>query len=338
VPTEAGTLLGTGHAAYYSPSYDRAWWERTLRLYNSWGEIAANWQDDPNGYYCVRPGYVPGMRLMLVANGVTISCTIGDTVATPHLASWRAHWVVELSYSSFAALRLDQNNTVDVIHVGPDAPPAMPEPPAEVTPTPTPEPSPTPVPTETPPSASPPSDATPPADATPSPSPAPTEPGAPATPTSPTATPSAPPSDASPTPVPTEPATLPAETPTATPTAPGELVGTGVALRSPGNQPVEWWDATLASLANGGQAVAGWQRDPQGYYCVQPDYPPGERLSVSANGVTIECTIGNVLPADQLDAWRAQYVVELNDNAWQALGLDASSVGTSTVEVRYLSP
>jgi hypothetical protein len=116
------------------------------------------------------------------------------------------------------------------------------------------------------------------------------------------------------------------------------LVGTGVALRSPGNQPVEWWDATLASLANGGQAIAGWLRDPQGYYCVQPDYQPGDRLSVSANGVTIECTVGNVVPADQLDAWRTQYIVELNDNAWQALGLDASSVGTSTVEVRHLSP
>jgi hypothetical protein len=348
VPTDAGTLLGTGHAAYYSPSYDRAWWERTLRLYDSWGEIAPGWQNDPNGYYCVRPGYVPGMRLMLVANGVTITCTIGDTVATPHLASWRAHWVVELSYSSFAALHLDENNTVDVIHIGTDQPPAMPEPPAEASPIPTPEPTPAPpTDTPTPPLASPPSDATPPADATPSP--APTEPGTPG----PTVTPSAPPSDATPVPTETETATAtPAATATATATAtgtvtptptapthePGGLVGVGVALQSPGNQPLAWWDATLVDLANSGQAINGWQHDPRGYYCVQPDYLPGERLTVSANGVTIECTIGNVVPPDQVDAWRAQWVVELNDEAWRALGLDASSVGTSTVEVRYLSP
>ncbi|MDQ3548694.1 MAG: hypothetical protein M3439_07715, partial [Chloroflexota bacterium] len=109
-----GQLLGTGHAAYYSPSYDRAWWEKTLPLYESWNVIKPGWVVDPNGYYCVRPGYVPGHRLQLVANGVTITCTIGDMVADPHLSSWLAHWVIEMNYPLFEALGLDRNNSVEV--------------------------------------------------------------------------------------------------------------------------------------------------------------------------------------------------------------------------------
>jgi hypothetical protein len=209
-----GQLLGIGHSAYYDPSYDRAWWERTLRLYQSWNLIADNWQNDPNGFYCVRPGYVPGHRLQLVANGVTITCTVGDMVATPHLGSWLAHWVIEMNYPAFEALGLDRNNMVEVYHIGPNEPPAVPEVPVEETPEPTPTPTPTPEPTPTP---------TP----EPTPTPTPTVPSTPEPVETPTPMPT--PVPATPTPVPT-PVVTPTPTPaqTQTPEATPAPAGTAV--------------------------------------------------------------------------------------------------------------
>ncbi len=107
-------LLGTGHAAYYSPGYTTAWWNYTLQRYSSWGEAAAGWKLDPNGYYCVHPGFIPGQRIQLTANGVTLWCTVGDEVASQDLASWQAHWVIELSYNTFQALGLNRSNWVEV--------------------------------------------------------------------------------------------------------------------------------------------------------------------------------------------------------------------------------
>jgi hypothetical protein len=106
--------LGVGHAAYYSPGYSVSWWNNTLQKYAGWGQAAAGWSLDPNGYYCVKPGFIPGQRLQLSANGVTLWCTIGDTVASGDLASWKAKWVVELSWNTFQALGLPGNNTVEV--------------------------------------------------------------------------------------------------------------------------------------------------------------------------------------------------------------------------------
>ncbi|HVB63531.1 MAG TPA: transglycosylase SLT domain-containing protein [Nitrolancea sp.] len=108
------TLLGTGQAAYYSSSYSTAWWDNTLQKYASWGSAAAGWALDPNGYYCVRPGFTPGQRIQLTANGVTLWCTVGDTVATQDLANWKAKWVIELSWNTFQALKLAGNNHVEV--------------------------------------------------------------------------------------------------------------------------------------------------------------------------------------------------------------------------------
>jgi hypothetical protein len=113
-PTTTGRDLGTGRAAYYSASYDVAWWERTMRLYDSWGSAVKGWQYDPNGHYCVHPDFKVGQRLQLEANGVTLTCTIGDTVQAAHVASWRSKWVVELSWHTFQALGLDKKNTVTV--------------------------------------------------------------------------------------------------------------------------------------------------------------------------------------------------------------------------------
>lgn len=291
--TEAGTLLGVGHAAYYSPSYTTAWWERTLLLYQSWNKIAPGWTNDPNGYYCVRPGYIPGERLLLVANGTSIVCTIGDTVATPHLASWRAHWVVELSWSSFEALGLPANNMVEVYHLGMNPPPPMPDPPADETPVAEP-------PVEAPPVVEPPVDETP----TPEP-----------------------PVEVTPTPEPT-PVTDPLRDPD-TPQAEGAA---GIV---PGNLPQEWWETTLAHHAEQGNAAEGWLLDPQGFYCLHPDYLPGERLRVVRGAQEITCTIGDSIPPDQIDAWRGAWVVQLNDAAWHALGLDPSQADGDRVVIYY---
>ncbi|MDQ3548339.1 MAG: lytic transglycosylase domain-containing protein, partial [Chloroflexota bacterium] len=120
VPTPGpGGSLGAGQAAYYSPSYDVAWWERTMRLYDSWGTAIDGWQYDPAGYYCVHPDFKVGERLLLRANGVELTCTIGDTVASQHVSGWRSRWAVELSYPTFSALGLDRNNRVEVLRIGP---------------------------------------------------------------------------------------------------------------------------------------------------------------------------------------------------------------------------
>ncbi|MEZ4570557.1 MAG: hypothetical protein R2849_09575 [Thermomicrobiales bacterium] len=100
-------MLDRGPAAHYDPSYTTPWWERTQNLYASIGVIAPEYEPDPNGYYCVRPGYVPGEKLRLRANGVTITCTVGDMVADHDLHNWLlvSNWAVELSWSAFTALR-----------------------------------------------------------------------------------------------------------------------------------------------------------------------------------------------------------------------------------------
>jgi hypothetical protein len=120
VPTagQPGTFVGTGAAAYYSPSYNVAWWERTMRLYDSWGTAIQGWRYDPNGYYCVHPGYRVGQRLHLSANGVTITCTIGDTVQSHHVSGWYAKWAVELNWPAFEALGLNKRNVVTVHEAG----------------------------------------------------------------------------------------------------------------------------------------------------------------------------------------------------------------------------
>ncbi|MEZ4569409.1 MAG: hypothetical protein R2849_03615 [Thermomicrobiales bacterium] len=113
-----GKLIGQGRAAHYDPSYDSAWWERTMALHNSWGNAVDYWAPNENGFYCVHPDYLIGERLKLEANGRVLECTIGDQVAIPHQIGWRAKWTVELSWSSFKALGLDRNNDVVVSYLG----------------------------------------------------------------------------------------------------------------------------------------------------------------------------------------------------------------------------
>ena len=111
---QSAAFRASGPAAYYDPDYDRAWWDRTVGLHASWGNAVAGWQVDPNGYYCVHPDFAPGQRLRLSANGVTLDCTIGDSVRLEDQAMWRSRWAVELSWDTFQALGLAANNSVEV--------------------------------------------------------------------------------------------------------------------------------------------------------------------------------------------------------------------------------
>jgi hypothetical protein len=116
-PPVAGDMIGAGKAAYYSASYDAAWWVRAMGKHSGWGNAIPNWQPDPNGYYCVHPDYLVGERLRLVANDRVLECTIGDRVAVPHQAQWRAKWAVEMNWPLFLALGLDKKNHVEVYYL-----------------------------------------------------------------------------------------------------------------------------------------------------------------------------------------------------------------------------
>lgn len=112
-----GALVSAGGAAYYSASFDRAWWDWAIGFHAGNGNAVADWATDPNGFYCVHPDYRPGQRLRLVANGVTLDCTIGDSVQTYDQPAWRSKWAIELSWDTFVALGLDGSNRVEVYEV-----------------------------------------------------------------------------------------------------------------------------------------------------------------------------------------------------------------------------
>ncbi len=125
-----GGPLDSGPVAHYDPSYTTDWWEWALTYYDSINLVKPGWAPDPNGYYCVRPGYIPGERLRVNANGRTLDCTVGDMVADRDLANWLSKWSVEMNWPMFVALGLDKNNSATVEYPGdwPKPPPAAPAP------------------------------------------------------------------------------------------------------------------------------------------------------------------------------------------------------------------
>ena len=107
--------IGAGPAAYYSSGYSVGWFANTLRNHASWGNAVPNWAPDPNGYYCVHPDFRPGQRLQLTSSsGVTLWCTIGDSVAAHHVQQWRSRWAIELSWNTYVDLGLQRGNYVEV--------------------------------------------------------------------------------------------------------------------------------------------------------------------------------------------------------------------------------
>jgi hypothetical protein len=126
-PATFGGPLSSGPVAYYDPSYTTDWWEWALTYYQGLGLVAPNWSNDPSGYYCVRPGYIPGERLRVHANGRTVDCTVGDMVADRDLGNWLSKWSIEMNWPMFVALGLDQHNYATVEYPGntPKPPPPV---------------------------------------------------------------------------------------------------------------------------------------------------------------------------------------------------------------------
>ena len=126
-PATFGGPLDSGPVAYYDPSYTTDWWEWALTYYDALGMTVPNWSNDPGGYYCVRPGYMPGERLRVHANGRTVDCTVGDMVADRDLGNWLSKWSIEMNWPMFVALGLDQNNQATVEYPGntPKPPPPV---------------------------------------------------------------------------------------------------------------------------------------------------------------------------------------------------------------------
>ncbi len=102
-------------------------------------------------------------------------------------------------------------------------------------------------------------------------------------------------------------------------------VGRGQAAYYDPSYDVRWWEETLATYARWGGAVANAAPDPNGFYCVHPDYRPGERLLLIANSVALWCTIGDTVAAGHVAAWRSRWVVELSWPTFVALGLDRNN-------------
>ena len=95
----------------------------------------------------------------------------------------------------------------------------------------------------------------------------------------------------------------------------------GVAWYGPG-----WdWMALCETHASWGESVGCV---PATYWCVKPGYIPGQWLHVEANGLAIDCEVGDTVRDEDVDAWLSHNVIELSWDAWQALGQPHSaSVG-----------
>lgn len=112
----------------------------------------------------------------------------------------------------------------------------------------------------------------------------------------------------------------------------GKLIGEGAAAHYSESYDVAWWEHTMGLHASWGNAVDTWQADPNGFYCVHPDYLIGERLKLEANDRVLECTIGDRVAVPHQIAWRAKWAVELSYPTFLALGLDRNN----DVVVSYL--
>jgi hypothetical protein len=100
----------------------------------------------------------------------------------------------------------------------------------------------------------------------------------------------------------------------------------GVAYYGPG-----WdWMSLCLTHESWGESVGCVPAD---YWCVKPGYIPGQWLTVSANGASIDCEIGDTVQDYDVDAWLSHNVIELSWEAFIALGMPSSaSVGAPDVE------
>lgn len=223
--------ISTSSAYAFPASVSRSWWERSLSWYGSWYGAQSGWQLDSQGRYCTLAGFQPGDRLRLIANGVSLDCTIGSDA---HMVGEQS--ALGLDQASFTTLGLASDNSVTIYHLG---------------------------------------------------------------------------------------AGVASDGNTAS------QFDSGAAAFYAAGYDRAWWDWVLSYHAGNGYAVAGWTPDPNGYYCVHPDYLPGSRLRLVANGVTLDCTVGDAVQSFDQAAWRSNWAVEMSWDTFKALGLD----GVNVVEV-----
>ncbi|MFW6074770.1 MAG: transglycosylase SLT domain-containing protein [Chloroflexota bacterium] len=112
----------------------------------------------------------------------------------------------------------------------------------------------------------------------------------------------------------------------------GKFLGEGRVAYYGASYTPEWWEGAMERHASWGNAVEDWEYDPNGYYCVHPDYYVGELMRVEANGVTIVCTIGDRVAEPHHTSWRSRWALEMNWDAFTALELDRNN----HAEVYYL--
>ena len=119
----------------------------------------------------------------------------------------------------------------------------------------------------------------------------------------------------------------------------GKAIGEGRAAHYSPSYDTAWWEGAMSRHASWGNAVDTWQVDPQGFYCVHPDYFVGERLKLEANERVLECTIGDRVAEPHQLGWRSRWAVELSWSAFTALGLDRNNeVAVSYLGDRIIEP
>ena len=95
--------------------------------------------------------------------------------------------------------------------------------------------------------------------------------------------------------------------------------------------PVERMEEIMMLHAEWGGAVDDWEFDPNGYYCVHPNYIVGERLHLTApNGQTFWCTIADYVAEGDRDYWWSKWAIEVNWDLFEAMGVPYQE----TIEVR----
>jgi hypothetical protein len=116
-PTAGLTPIGEGGAAFYSPQYDNGGWDAIIRTHMRGGQGSPDtFPYSPQGYYCVHPDFVFG-NILTIQNtdtGKTLRCTVADAVAPSDQPFWRSHFAIEISYSLFTDLGLNNGNHVRV--------------------------------------------------------------------------------------------------------------------------------------------------------------------------------------------------------------------------------
>lgn len=115
--TDGLTMIDEGVAAYYSPSYTGAGWERIRSITAANVGLDPAQVDDADKFFCVKVGYGISdiITLRNPANNRVATCRIADTNAPQDNAVWLSRFVVEVSWNTFVYLGLQNGNDVQVL-------------------------------------------------------------------------------------------------------------------------------------------------------------------------------------------------------------------------------